>query len=127
MARIQSFILKLFYFISVVKCLLGYDAKFNPYFFSLDRILNEVFTGKSDFNLSKGIIESMSLNWTGNHDCFIQLDAIERGVRNLEQWSIKSVYTICCSLILSFEQFSILFNFGLIWQNPSWHHEWELL
>lgn len=88
MARIQCIILKSFYFILIVNCVFGSDSKFNPIFFNIDRILYEVFTDKSDFNHSQGIIESMSLNWTANHDCFIQLDAIERGVRNLEEWSM---------------------------------------
>lgn len=92
MARIQITILKLLYFILIAKCVFGNNTKFNPIFFYIDRILNEVLTGKSDFNHSQGIIQSMSLNWTENHDCFIQLDAIERGVRNLENWSIKSMY-----------------------------------
>lgn len=92
MARIQSSILGLFGFILIVNCDFGSNTKFNPNLFNIKQILGDVFTDKSEFNLSQGIIESMSLNWTGNYDCFTQLIAIERGVQNVELWSIKSVF-----------------------------------
>lgn len=109
MKRIQSVILKLFYFILIVKCVFVHDTKLNPNVFNIERILNGLFTDKHGFNLSQGIIESLSLNWTENHDCFIQLDAIENGVRNLEEWSIRSMlsYQYSHQILLLIEQFLI--------------------
>lgn len=81
MAKNQSSILELFYLLLFVKCVFGYDTEF----------LKEIFTVQNDFNFTKAIIQSIPHNWTENHGCFIELDAIERGIRNFDEWAIKSM------------------------------------
>lgn len=91
MTKIQSFILKLLYLLLCVKCIFGYDTIFKSNLLDVEQIRNEMFLIKNYFNLSTAIIESMSNDWMENRDCFIELKAIENGIRNFDEWAIKSM------------------------------------
>lgn len=90
MTKIQSSILELFYLLLFVKCIFGYDTKFKSHFFYIQQIWNEFYGIKNDFNLPNAI-QSASHNWTENRDCFVELNAIENGIRNFDEWAIKSM------------------------------------
>lgn len=90
MTKIQSFISKWLYLLLCVKYNFGYDKIFKSNLVDIEQIRNEMFLIKNYFNSSTAIIESMSSDWTGNRDCFVELNAIENGVRNFDEWAIKS-------------------------------------
>ena len=81
--KIRSIISDLFHLFIVVNCVSGVN---------INQIRYEIFAMKKDFNLPTAIIQSISNNWTENRDCFFELDAIENGVRNFDEWAIKSMY-----------------------------------
>lgn len=64
------------------------DVEFDPKFFDFDRIKREIFT-KSDLSISNLINESISYNWTENHNCLSELITIKDGLMNFEEWAIK--------------------------------------
>lgn len=86
MTKFQGSILKFLYFCSLAKCVISYNANF----FDIQQIRNEILLLKNDFDLSKALIQSMPYDWIENRDCFVELNAIENGVRNFDEWAIKS-------------------------------------
>ena len=42
-----------------------------------------------NFNVSNAINEILSSNWTENHKCLVELNAIKSGVNNYDEWAIK--------------------------------------
>lgn len=55
----------------------GIDA--GKYFFSLSK----------NFNTSNAISSILSYNWTQNHECLIELNAIQSGLMNQDEWAMK--------------------------------------
>lgn len=90
MTKIQSSILKLYYLLLLVKFVFSDDIKFKSKFFDIRQIRNEVHAIKNDFNFPNAIISTFH-NWTNNRACFVELNAIENGIRNSDEWAIKSM------------------------------------
>lgn len=42
-----------------------------------------------DFNTWNAISGTLSKNWTENHECFIELNAIKNGLKKHEEWAIR--------------------------------------
>lgn len=88
--KFQGIILKLFNLLIFVSCAFGSNKKFKSHFLDIQQIRKEIsILQKSIFDLPKAVIQSN--NWTGNHDCFIELNAIENGIRNFDEWAMESM------------------------------------
>lgn len=65
------------------------NIEWEPNFFDFNQIKSEILT-KNDLSISNLINESMSYNWTKNHDCLKELIEIKSGLMNVEDWAVKS-------------------------------------
>lgn len=45
-----------------------------------------------NLDISKTISETLFSNWTDNHDCSIELNAIKSGLINSEEWAYKGEF-----------------------------------
>lgn len=93
MTKIQSSIPNVLYLFLFVKCAFCDDTKLKPNLLDIELIRNEISFIKHNFDSSEAVVQSLSQNWTENRDCFIELIAIENGIRNFDEWALKSMYT----------------------------------
>lgn len=87
--KIRCSYTKCFIWLLVVNGVLCNSAKSKSIYFHMERIRNELF---SDISNTITIIESLSQNWTENHECLIELNAIKNGIINSDEWAIKSTW-----------------------------------
>ena len=52
------------------------------------QIRTDLFSMRN-FDISNAIDEILSRNWTQNHECLIELNAIKNGIKNHEEWAIR--------------------------------------
>lgn len=49
---------------------------------------------KINFNISNIVHEVLHADWTDNFHCLVELNAIKYGLRNFDEWAIRSWYSI---------------------------------
>lgn len=54
--------------------------------------LSKDFLSLRNFHRSKAIDEVLFYNWTENHECLIELNAIKNGLDNYEEWAARSKF-----------------------------------
>ena len=76
----------------------------------IEKILGDLIHLRN-FNASETINGILSHNWMENHECLIELNAINKGLENQEIWAIKSelhlIYLLCDLLKLNYYKFFV--------------------
>lgn len=88
MVKMRENPLKLTFLVVLSVCsVLCNDSKFKSNFNIVEH-LKRNFYAKSDLNITHVIGEFVSQNWTENHKCLNELNAIKNGIINFDEWAI---------------------------------------